>query len=709
MSFVSGGHERLWAESRIGQFGLAVQEELAAQKERLILWIPVFLAIGIGCYFSLRFEPPFFVGPSATLLAAAVWAAVWPLREAGWRGYSFWLLMGTVTLVFLGFSCAQVRTAHVASPMLETKMAPVDVTGRIVGIDRLEAGQGTQLLLDKLVIERLPADKTPAVIRLKVRQDIDVQVGDRVNVLAGLNPPSAPVEPKAFDFQRYAFFRKLGAFGFTYRAPEIVEHGDVDSFRQKAERLRQTVRLKIEQSLPYPEAAIATALMTGERTAVSEDDWDALRASGLAHMLAISGLHVGLVASVIFLAARTLMAAFPAFALTHPIKKYAAGIALCGALFYMLMVGATIPTLRALLMTGVVLLAIMIDRVPFSLRLVAIAASVVLLFLPESLLGASFQMSFAAVTALIFFYELMRQRISQWYRKAGILRKLSLYFVGVCMTTLVATLATGPLGLFHFQQFAVYSLIANLFAVPLMAFVVMPAAVLSYLLMLCGLETWGLYVAGLGIKGILSIAHGVTDLPHSTLTPAAVPLSALLCFVGAALFCILWKGYGRVLAVIPLIGAVIILSSYRGPDILVSSSGKLVGLRDTAGQLWVSSRRSDRFTAEVWARRYGNDPEALQRWSDNPQITCGEAGCRTLWNGRRFAYSEHASAQAEDCAWADVVISAEPLRVRGCRAQVRIGFFDLWNNGAHAIWADGRVMSVQDARGTRPWTVSNGR
>lgn len=709
MTFISEPQNPVFDRSGLEKARVFAQTELLAQRERLILWMPVFLAIGIGLYFSLRFEPPLFLSAGSLALVFAVWGLIWPLKHAHWQGFSVWLVLTGLFLSLLGFTAAQIRTELVSQPLLMKELDPVTVAGRITVIDKLEEDTGVRLILNDLEIEKLSPEQTPAHVRLKVRDGEGFRIGDRVSVLAGLKPPSAPVAPGAFDFQRYAYFKQIGAFGFTYKKPEIIESGAPDSFNQRLENIREVIRTRIEKGLNYPQAAISTALMTGERTGITEEDWEAMRSSGLAHMLAISGLHVGLVASVVFISVRLFLALFPSLVLRYPIKKYAAIAALLAALGYTLMVGSTIPTIRALMMTGIVLFAIMIDRVPFSLRMVAIAAFTLLLFLPESLFGASFQMSFAAVTCLIFFYEQARPYISQWYRHAGGGRRLLLYFVGVCMTTVIASLATAPFSLFHFQHLALYSLLSNLFAVPLMAFVVMPAAVVSYALMPLGLEDIGLNVMGLGIKAILSIAHGVTDMPLSTWTPAAMPMAGLVLFVAGTLFAILWKGKGRLLGLLPVLFSLLVIVQHSQPDILVSSSGKLIALRDPQGQMWISSRRSERFTAEVWGRRNGQLPEDLKKWSENDAISCDESGCRALWNGRRVAVSNHTAAQVEDCAWADVLIAVEPLRAKPCHADVVIGYFDLWRHGAHAVWADGRVETVESVRGSRPWVVSNRR
>ncbi len=698
-----------YEDRHCSRFLAAIGSECAAQRDRLILWVPVLLGLGIGLYFSLAFEPPAFVAAGFLVVLCAGLVLAAPVRAHSLQTYATWLTLGAAFIVLLGFCTAQWRTHMLAAPILERERDPVTVQGRVVGIDKLEEGTGVRLILDRLLIEDLAPAGTPARVRIKVRQETNVTIGDTVSLLAGLKPPSAPVAPGAFDFQRYAYFKGIGAFGFAYRAPEVIDPGPAQGGGQRLEHWRQGISAKIERALDYPAAAIAIALMTGERAGIAEEDWQALRDAGLAHMLAISGLHVGLIATVVFMAVRFLLVLWPPLALHHPVKKYAAVAALLAALSYTLIVGATIPTIRALLMTGVVLIAIMLDRMPFSMRLVALAATAVLLFLPESLLGASFQMSFAAVASLIFCYEALRPYLSDWYRQTGIMRRIALYFLGVCLTTVIASIATGPFSLFHFQHFAVHSLQANLFAVPLMAFIVMPFAVISYVLMPLGFEGPGLFVMGMGIDAVLGIAHTVAGWQGASWTPPVMPLAAFLCIIGGALFVMLWQGRARYAGLSVMALSLLFIELHQPPAVLVSSSGQLIALRDSEGGLAVQSLRRERFAAEIWARRNGVKTEDLGRWKDSDYMNCDEWGCRAEQDGRRIAIALHTAAQEEDCAWADILISPEPLRVRSCRAETAIGRFDLWRDGAHAVWLDGTVKSVASARGTRPWTVSNRR
>ena len=451
--------------------------------------------------------------------------------------------------------------------------------------------------------------------------------------------------------------------------------------------------------------------MTGQRKAIKDENWDALRESGLAHMLAISGLHVGMVAGVLFFFSRLLMAFSPWFALHHPIKKYAAVIALIGACLYTVIVGATIPTQRALMMTGLVMVAIMFDRSPFSLRLVALAAFVVLLLSPESLMSVSFQMSFAAVTALICFFEAIRPIWMRLHRNAGILRRFSLYFLGVAFTTLIAGTATGLFALFHFQQYAMYGLLANIVAVPLLAFIVMPVMVLSYVLMPLGLDGFSLPVAEWGVSWILATAHWVAGMEGAVWRVAAWPHWIFIAMVVVLWTMIVWKGRHKYYGIVILSVLVLLAGLYKQPDILVSSRVDLVFVRDKTGALWLSTGRKERYTAENWLRRNGETAEDKKIWpregvAEHFPMTCGSYGCRGEINGQKIAVAFTQKASQEDCNWADLLIADNPVP-KACRAKRVVDYFDVWRNGAYAVWLSPekiKMKNVEQVRGNRPWT-----
>jgi len=681
---------------------------LAAQKDRLFLFSPVCMGVGVCTYFGLRSEPSWILVLLPLFVLGAAVAALWSRRLNSLPFYFSFLFVMALFLVSGGVVLSKLRTDMAATPILKETIRFADVQGRVASIEFLEEGEGLRLILRDLVIEELEREDTPYSIRLKVRKADGVNPGDHISVLAELKPPSAPVAPGAFDFQRFAYFKQIGAFGFSYKDPVVIKPAE-GTFSLWLEHLRQKVGARIIAAMPAREAGIANALMTGERAAISEQDNQEMRDSGIVHIISISGLHISMIAGVVFFTVRFLMALFPTFAVYHPIKKYAAVIALLVTVLYMFMVGGTVPTVRSVIMTGIILLAIMLDRIPLSLRVVAIAAMLIIVLAPDAVMGASFQMSFMAVMGLVAFYEATRNYWVDIYRNSGWFKRGLIYLTGVCITTVIASIATAPFSIYHFQQFANYGLLGNLLAVPLTSFIVMPAILLAYVLMPFGLEGPVLWVAGQGLSGMLWVSHTVSHLPHAVWNPPAWPMSALAAFALAGILTCLLQVWGKVVAAVPLLWGLIFILITPSPDILVSDSGKLMAVRTTDDHVYVSSRRSDKFVAEAWVRLLGHGMEKPEVFREGPFL-CDEFGCRYETGGRKVSFVFHAGGQADDCEWADIIVADDPVRLKDCKSSIVIDRFDLWREGAHAVWSDDlRVQSVADVRGQRPWTISNAR
>jgi len=633
--------------------------------------------------------------------------------------YRFIFLVLMAALLFsCGFMVAQIRTIMVHTPVLAKKIGPVDIEGTIEligvlpGVSSKGAAVAARVVLSDLEIERV--NEPPRKIRMKVSKAQGLKIGQRVRMLGVINPPSAPLVPGGFDFARHMYFQGIGGVGFAYRMPEIIEDAVEDEahFSRFIQALRLVMSAKIMSALPERQGALASALVVGHRTSIDDADRDAMRVAGLAHLLAISGLHVGLVVGILFFCSRLLMACVPLIALRYPIKKYAAVIALVGGVAYMLIAGSTIPTQRAVLMSGVVLCAILFDRMAISLRLVAFAAFVVLLIAPESLLSASFHLSFAAVAALIAFYDGMRPVFLKWNGEGGALRRVGLYLVGVCMTSVVATLATMPFAMFHFHQVASYGLLGNLVAVPLMGFLIMPSGIVAVLLMPFGLEFYPLMLMGIGIEAVLGLAHWIYGLSGALLYVSAWPLSALLCFVTAGLCLILLRGSLRWCALLPLVIVAAVFSSYRLPDIIVNGNLNLVMIRQDEGEIVVSTNRQDKFTRENWQRYFGVENEILPVWpkAKGQGLFCDAEACRSFVQGHKVSLVKTHYAQRTECKWADIVISQEPIQRASCAVENRIGKWEGWRHGSHAVYlgknhGDIRIVNAQIARGERPWVA----
>lgn len=685
--------------ARLGQGLRALPAGLLAEQRQWILWFPVTVAVGIGIYFALPVEPPASSGPLLALTALMT-ALVIGLR---WRALG-WLVLILALGPALGFAAAQQRTLAVAAPMLRLSIGPTDVVGRVVAIDRLEAG--TRMVLALESVKGLAVEQMPARARLRLPANRPPPpVGERVRVWAVLSPPAGPVEPGGFDFRRHAYFLGVGASGYIRGGPDRLGHSGPPSAADRLERVREIIADRVGARLTGGAAGIATALLNGEPSAIPEPDLVAMRQSGLQHLISISGLHVGLIAGLVFLLVRGGLALIPPVALRHPIKKYAASAGMAAAIAYMFLVGAPVPTQRAALMTCIILLAVLVDRNPFSLRVIALAALVVLLIQPDSLTGPSFQMSFAAVTALILVYEaLARRRATHPPPDRSPLRRVLNYIGGLALTSLVAGLATTPYALYHFQQMANYGLLANMIAVPVTGFWVMPCGLAVYLLLPLGWEGPAVTAMGWGVDLILWTAYAVSALPGAAARLPALPLWTLVAFTFGALWLGLWRQPWRWLGLAgPLVFLLALLLTPR-PDLFIAADGDVVAVRARDGSLLVSSRRAGRFDSDQWAARDGSGltPRA---WGKAGQpadgIDCADGVCLYNGKGRRVLLSWQSATPCPPAL--DAVITLKEGRAE-CPAALRIGEEDLRNHGAHVLY-----LTLDGVRAERAVAVTAGR
>ena len=474
------------------------------------------IGIGIGVYFSLPAEPPGWLAPIAP--AIAIGATV-----AARRKPVFLIFALSATCVAVGLSVSIWRTAAVEAPLLERRIGPAFVSGRVEAVE--PRPNGVRVTVGDVSVTRLEAIKTPRRVRMTMKgRQPDIRPGMRMEVVAIL-PPPPPSAPGAFDFQRQSYFRGLGAVGFSVGTAKLLSDSAAPWPGQHfLQGLRQSIGERVMDAVGGTTGAVAVALMVGERGAIPPDVMQAIRDAGLAHLLAISGLHIGLVAAILFGGLRGTLALMPPLALRYTIKKWAAAAAIVGALAYALIAGATVPTQRAFLMIGVVLLAVLLDRRGISMRMVAWAAVVILLLSPESLLGASFQMSFAAVTALIAAYEFLRDHGSAVGSRRGNWQRLMLLYIGgVALTTIIAASVTAPFVIYHFNRLAAYGLAANLVAVPVTALWVMPWAVIAFALMTVGLESLALQPMGWGIDAIVAVAQAISSWPGAVTVIPSLP------------------------------------------------------------------------------------------------------------------------------------------------------------------------------------------
>jgi competence protein ComEC len=678
----------------------ALAERLAAEGERRLLWLPVFFGTGIGLYFALTWEPALWLGPAATVAAGTLAVAL--RRHPAWHGTAL-----AFAVAAAGFAWIGLRTWEIGGPVLRRRLGPVVISGRVVDIDALD--RGWRLILAPDSLPGVAPGRMPRRLRLHIPPSSDILVpGDHARMKAMLFPVPGQVLPGGYDMQRAAYFAGIGGVGYTYGGARRTAASPPEGWREEVRHLRAVMTERITAVLPGSTGGVAAALITGKRGAISRATARAFRNSGLAHLLVIAGLHLGLVAAFVFFTTRALMALVPPLALRWPIKKIAAGITLIVLAFYLIVSGARVPTERAFVMNGIVFAAILIDRLRISMRVCAIAAAVVLAIEPESLVGPSFQMSFGAVVALIALYETFGARIGRFLYRPTFAGRVFGYCGAVVLTTIVATIGTDPFAIYHFHRLALYSPLANVVAVPLAAVWTMPLAVVTCLLMPFGLERLALIPMGWGIDLTIWIAEHVSALPGDLWAMPQLPVWGLVPIAVGGLWLCLWRGSWRVWGVAAIALGLSTLALTRPPDILLAEGGRFLAVRAPDGHYLVSTGYGEKFARAIFSEETA---ESIGDWPRRPipaqdGISCKGALCRYAAHGRHVLILTAAAALPPDCGRVDAIVARVPAGL-ACRLVVPVvDRIDSWRRGAVALWLDPGGITIESAngsRGERPW------
>lgn len=672
-------------------------------------WLAVAFAIGSLCYFALPREP-LLIALFGGAVAFAVVASVAYRRGTAWR------IVTVIAVLLAGATAGKVRVDGLVVPEIERPIV-ANVSGRVIDREG-RAERRPRIVLDEVRSAQIAPEAMPQRIRVTLSEKYGLPpLGGRIVLKAGLAPVEGAVVPGGYDPHRAAFFDAIGGSGFVLGQWTREEDPPAYSPDLMVERTRAAIVQRIMAAEPGEAGAVAAALLVGERSALSSETNDNLRISGLYHILSISGLHMMLIAGVTFFAVRGLLALSPSLALRRPIRKWAAAVALVVLSAYFALSGGGPATVRSYVMALIIFGAILIDRPAISMRNLAIAAFVVLAFTPEGVVEPGFQMSFAAVAALIATWEFWRTHRAERLTDDNVvpgfwLIRLGAKAVGgVAVTTLVAGLATSPFAAYHFERVATYSLLGNLLAAPLVSVIIMPFGLLSLVVMPFGLEALPLAVMAWGIDMLLGVARFVASIPGAQVhAPPIAPLCLLLIASGMVWLC-LWRRRWRLFGLAPIaLGLALIPALVDPPDILVAPSGTAIAVRDAAGVLRVSGARAGTYVVGQFFDEEGEAPSDMEVLRLG--VSCDAAACLLHdRGGDMVSHVRDPSAFAEDCGRAAVV--ATPLAApRDCTAPLVIDARHLARFGAHAVWIgeEGGKPSFRvttDRSSTpRPWQAS---
>lgn len=677
----------------------ALEERLEAERDQLPLWIPIALGIGIAAWFALPSAAAWLAVLLVALAVAVAGVAVGPGLRSGraliWLG----------VLVALGLVLVWSRAERVGAPVLSRPIVE-SFEARVIEVERLPAREAVRLLVEPRATPTLPPRVRINVEETKAPEGL--RSGTIVRLRARLMPPPDAAVPGAYDFMRRAWFERIGATGRALDPPVIVRAEPPFFFAD----LRQRLSAHILSQLGGGEGAIAAALATGDQGALPEADAEAMRASGLAHLLSVSGLHITAVVGLTMLLVLKTLALSPTLALRRPLLLIAAGAGALTGVAYTLLTGAEVPTIRSVVAALLVLIGIAIGRDAITLRLVAAGALFVLLLWPESLVGPSFQLSFAAITAIVALLEHPRIRALLSRRDEGLPAKTGRVLLGLLLTGLAVEIALAPIAIFHFHKAGLYGALANIAAIPLTTFVIMPLEAVALLLDPVGLGAPFWWLAGQALGFLLRVARAVAVAPGAVAALPSIPVGAFALMVAGGIWLCLWRTGWRGLGAVALPAGAVWALATPAPDILVTNDGRHLAVRTGEGGYALLRERAGDYVRDVLAESAGFEGE-LAEFDTLPGARCSQDSCSVelirgtrRWRllAMRSSYFVEPGALRRACADADIVVSERRLpdwcRPRWLKADRTL----LKRTGGLSILLDAqRVTTVRTDGDDHPW------
>jgi competence protein ComEC len=547
---------------------------------RLLNFVPVILGTGICCFFNLDNPPP---------LAFSVSICLFLFAFA--RHFKFLY----VFLIFsFGFMLAQIRTDYVNTPMLEKKIAkPLGFFATIDSCNRTEYGFSFIVKDSNL---KFKTDKIMLTWRGEKAKNFseDFMPGDRASFFAQLSPLSEQQFPEAYNFKRQQYFNRISARGFLLSPPKKVDY----LYRETTislliDKLRHSINKIVDANLEYDNAAIAKALITGTKSSIGKDLRENFVRSGTAHVLAISGLHMGIIGFFIFFVIRMLLCLSTYLSMFYDIKKIAAKISLIGAFGFFLISGCSVSAMRALIMHALVILGVIFDREALSMRSIAVAATIIMLISPEAIMFPSFQLSFSAVIAIVSFYEKF------W----DFPPRFKMLF-NIIATTVVATLATSVFSVFVFNQLTLNSIPANIFVIPLMSFFIMPMVIVSLLGMLVSI-TFPLKILSFGIFILIKSVEFFSTFSGSLFVMHSPKPLVMTILIFSMLILTLIHHKIRWLGLFGVIVGVLMYHFQEIPRIIISPNAKAYGARVDRDLTCFNHCGYFRSTLSAWTKSVG--------------------------------------------------------------------------------------------------------
>ncbi len=621
--------------------------------------------------------------------------------------------------LFLGFSFANFEFFRVNTPKIESPIYKTNLEGIITNIELFSTGQ-SRILIKPNFIEKILDEELPKYVRinLKIHQE-NLQIGDKIAVNVRLFPLPNPVIVGGYDFGKSLYYKSIGALGSVakkYLPIQKVSNDNVSFFLQFKNlfyNMRVKIADKLYKNLDGVSRDMTLAILLGIKMDRGGKSYLSLRNVGLAHLLAISGLHMGFAMGMVFYAIRFILTLFPFATFSFSIKKLAACVSIGSGLFYLMITGGSLATERAFIMASLVMIAILLDREALTMRNLALALLIMLLIAPNSIMNIGFQMSFAATAAIIAYFEWQRHSpeqeadITSIFSQQTASGRMFLSLRHWFMIPLLTGLVTMPISIYYFSTLQTGGFFANLIVVPIFGILVMPLAIISLILSSVGLEEYPFKLLDYIIINIYKFADWVAEFSYLNEHVAKLNWQIVIVLLCVFLWLILWQNKWRYFGLI-LLFLIPILPLYAPMPLVYLgeySNRKLSNLliKGTDESYHLLSGTRGKFASRIWLDYVGEpyDKKAKNLNANAQYLQCDLQACigeiPGLPKGKnQLTFILHPAAFEAECYRSAIVISDKYYNFPECDATLLLTQDDIKTDGMAIYYVDGKFEIIKN-------------
>ena len=581
---------------------------LESEFNRLSLWYVVSFIFGIAFYFSLPFEPSIWVVTTAFIITLISLMLSSAMKKLLWQFLSWILCAYMFGIVISKYHVMITNTKTIETPVI------TNITGIIDSIRPTTKGIS-------IIIKNVSSNDVTEIQKVRIhipeKYTTGMSVGDFIKLRVKLQHPQTKVLPNSYDFGMFAYFAQIGATGYAMSQPDVI-HTKTSKVSSIIFQIKNYIYSRLITIMGKENGNFAAAILLGETHGIDKAIMKNMRQAGISHILCVSGLHLSLVAMLLFVTCRFILNLSDYIACNFNIKRIASIGAFTGGYAYLLLTGAPVAATRAFIMTSIFIISVIMGRFVYPIRNIAIAGFVVLCVNPEYVLHPSFQLSFVAVISLVAGYEFYQK--NKWIlgENKGVLSSIRFYIASNVYSSFLASIITAPVVINQFYVFSTYSIFSNLIAVPIMSFFIMPLSILGVVLMPFGIDKVVLLMVKFFIEIIINLANYTNQLPGAVLYFGYItPLSIIIFLLGFFWLC-LWQTRWRMYGIGIMFISCILMINAPKPDLIFDQTLKIVGIKNLQNKLEIYGDKIPEFNRTYWANWFG------QKDADTYTITPNE-------------------------------------------------------------------------------------